>query len=90
MESIGLKIVEIADVNNEAVQARHLDQARIDAYCQQALAKFPAFRIPLYGGRKRKEAEVAMKNFARDPGTRLYEDMRTRGDTYKVVLAQKV
>lgn len=31
-----------------------------------------------------------MKNFARDPGTRLFEDMRSRGDTYKVVLAQKV
>ncbi|GAB4110227.1 MAG: hypothetical protein OHK0013_46060 [Sandaracinaceae bacterium] len=90
MESIGLKIVEVVDVNEEAVRARHLDQARIDAYCQQALAKFPAFKIPVYGPRKRSEAEVAMKNFARDPGTRLYEDMRTRSDTYKVVLAQKV
>lgn len=89
MDSIGLKVVEVADVNEEAVRARHLDQARIQAYCDQALAKFPAFKIPVYGPRKKNEAEIAMKNFARDPGTRLYEDMRTRADTYKVVLVQK-
>ncbi|MBP7551437.1 MAG: class I SAM-dependent methyltransferase [Gemmatimonadaceae bacterium] len=90
MESIGLKIVEVCDVNEEAVLARHLDQARIATYCDQALAKFGALRIPVLGPRRYKEAEIAMKNFARDPGTRLYEDMRTRADTYKVVLAQKV
>lgn len=89
MESIGIEIVEVADVNEEGVRARHLDQARIQAYCDQALAKFPAFRIPVYGPRKKSEAELAMKNFARDPGTRLFEDMRTRADTYKVVLARK-
>lgn len=89
MESIGIEIVEVADVNDEGVRARHLDQARIQAYCDQALAKFPAFRIPVYGPRKKSEAELAMKNFARDPGTRLFEDMRTRADTYKVVLARK-
>jgi len=90
MESIGLKIRQVDDVTNEGVIARDQDAARIQAYIDQALDKFGAFRIPVYGPRRRKEAELAMKNLCRDPGTRLYEDMRTRLDTYKVVLAQRV
>ncbi len=90
MESIGMKIVEVVDVTEEGVSARDEDKARIQAYIDQALDKFGAFRIPVYGPRKRLEAELAMKNLCRDPGTRLYDDMLTRRDTYKVVLAQKV
>ena len=30
-----------------------------------------------------------MKNLCRHPGTQLYEDMRSRADTYRVVLAQR-
>lgn len=90
MKSIGLDIVEVADVNEEAVRARDLDAARIDAYTEQATARFPAFRVPVWGPKKRVEAAQAMKNLARQPGTRLYEDMKQRLDTYKVVLARKV
>lgn len=90
MKSIGLEIVEVADVNEEAVRARDLDAARIDAYTEQATARFPAFRVPVWGAKKRMEAAQAMKNLARQPGTRLYEDMKQRLDTYKVVLARKV
>ncbi len=89
MESIGLKVVDVQDVTAEGVRARDEDAARIEAYIDQALAKFPAFRVPVYGPRKRTEAALAMKNLCRHPGTRLYDDMSTRGDTYKVVLAQK-
>lgn len=89
MKSIGMEVVEVCDVTDEGVLARDQDQARIQAYIDQALAKFPAFRLPYLGSKKRLEAELAMKNLCRDPGTRLYEDMRTRADTYKVVLVQK-
>ena len=89
MASIGMKTIEVCDVTEEGVRARDEDRERIQAYIDQALAKFAGFRIPVWGPRKRAEAELAMKNFARDPGTRLYEDMRTRLDTYKVVLVQK-
>lgn len=89
MESIGMKVVEVVDVTEEGVRARDEDAPRISAYCDQALAKFGAFKIPVYGPKKKLEAELAMKNLCRDPGTRLYDDMKTRGDTYKVVLAQK-
>ena len=90
MESIGMKVIEVCDVTEEGVIARDQDEARIQAYIDQALAKFPAFRIPVYGPRKRLEAELAMKNLCRDPGTRLYDDMKTRADTYKVALIQKL
>jgi ubiquinone/menaquinone biosynthesis C-methylase UbiE len=90
MESIGMKVVEVVDVTEEGVRARDEDKARIQAYIDQALDKFGAFRIPVYGPRKRLEAELAMKNLCRDPGTRLYEDMKTRADTYKVALIQKL
>jgi hypothetical protein len=90
MESIGIKILEVDDVTDEAVRARDEDEARIDIYIEQALDKFFAFRIPLVGREKRTEAALAMKNLCRHPGTQLYEDMKTRADTYKVVLAQKI
>ena len=34
-------------------------------------------------------AEVALKNFARNPGTKLYDNMVDGTDTYKVSLIQK-
>lgn len=89
MESIGMKIVDVQDVTEEGVIARDQDEARIAVYIEQALDKFPAFKVPVYGPKKRLEAALAMKNLCRDPGTRLYDDMKTRADTYKVVLAQK-
>lgn len=90
MDEIGIKLVHVEDVNDEAVRARDEDKARIEIYIEQALDKFLGFRIPLSGGRKREEAAFAMKNLCRDPGTQLYEDMKTRADTYKVVIAQKI
>jgi len=89
MGSIGMKVIDMADVTSEAVRARDLDKARIDAFAEQALDKFLGFRIPGFGAKKRLEAALAMKNLARHPGTRLYEDMKTRADTYKVILVQK-
>ncbi|MBX3273854.1 MAG: class I SAM-dependent methyltransferase [Sandaracinaceae bacterium] len=89
MASIGIEVLEVEDVTEEAILARDQDQARIEAYIQQALDKFIAFRLPHFGPRKREEASVAMRNLCRDPGTRLYDDMVTRADTYKVVLAQR-
>lgn len=89
MRSIGIEVLEVVDVTDEAVRARDEDAPRIAAYIEQALDKFHGFRVPVYGPRKRLEAAVAMKNLCRDPGTRLYDDMVTHADTYKVVLARK-
>jgi hypothetical protein len=89
MRSIGLEVLEVKDVNAEAVRARELDRPRIDAYIEQALDRFFAFNVPVYGKRKRLEAALAMKNLCRHPGTRLYDDLRTRSDTYRVVLARR-
>jgi hypothetical protein len=76
-------------VTAEAVQARDEDKARIDVYVDQIVEAFHGFRIPVLGARKRMEAEVALKNFARNPGTRLYQNMVDRSDTYRVVLLEK-
>jgi ubiquinone/menaquinone biosynthesis C-methylase UbiE len=89
LESIGLDLVEVADVTPEAVRARDEDQRRIDAYVEQCLAAFHGFRTPIFGARKMREAEWALKNFARNPGTKLYTNMVDGTDTYKVVLAQR-
>lgn len=89
LDSCGVRVLEVEDVTEEAVVARDRDRDRIESYIEQALARFPAFRIPVLGPRRRLEAELAMKNLCRHPGTRLYEDMKSRADTYKVVLAQK-
>lgn len=90
LDSIGMRLVEVRDVTNEAITARHEDMARVGAYVDQALDRFVAFRIPFLGPRRRREADLAMKNFYRDPGTNLFNDMKTFADTYKVVLVQKV
>lgn len=90
LKSIGFEMVEVCDVTKEAVRARDEDKLRIDAYVDQCIATFHGFRIPLLGKRKRAEAEVALKNFSRNPGTRLYDNMVDRTDTYKVVCARKV
>ncbi len=85
----GFTLREECDVTAEAVRARDEDKRRIDAYVAQCVRAFHAFRIPVLGARKRREAEVALKNFARNPGTRLYQNMVDRTDTYRVVLLQK-
>lgn len=90
LESIGMKVVDVRDVTAEAVRARDEDKPRIDLFAEQCLHKFLGFRIPLLGAKKRLEAASAWKNFARNPGTRLYDDMLTRRDTYKVVAVEKV
>jgi SAM-dependent methyltransferase len=90
MEKLGMRVVQVEDVTQEAIIARDEDEARINFYIEQALARFPAFRIPVFGPRRRVEAELAMKDLCRHPGTRLYQDMVTRADTYKVVLVQKL
>ncbi|MBZ0116802.1 MAG: class I SAM-dependent methyltransferase [Sandaracinaceae bacterium] len=89
LASIGMRLVEVRDVTNEAVTARLEDRARVQAFVDQAIDKFAGFRIPWLGRRRAREAELAMKNFYRDPGTNLYNDMFTFADTYKVVLLEK-
>jgi ubiquinone/menaquinone biosynthesis C-methylase UbiE len=86
----GMRLASVTDVTTEAVRARDEDKARIDAFAEQCGRRFLGFRMPVLGKRKRLEAATALKNFCRNPGTRLYEDMRTRRDTYKVVALQKV
>ncbi len=89
LEKNGFTLRESCDVTEEAVRARDEDRARIDAYVEQLVEMFHAFRIPVLGARKQAEAEVALKNFARNPGTRLYQNMVDRTDTYRVVLLEK-
>lgn len=88
--AIGIEVKEVHDVTPEAITARDLDRARVDAYVEQCLSRFHGFKIPFLGKKKRREAELALKNFYRHPGTNLYDTMVNRTDTYRVVLAQKV
>ena len=89
LEQIGFKAVEKCDVTKEAVKARDEDKKRIDIYCDQLIAAFHGFRVPILGGKRRALAEVALKNFARNPGTKLYDNMVDGTDQYKVCLFQK-
>lgn len=89
LESIGMKKLEVRDVTKEAVVARDQDKARVDAYVDHCIGSFHGFKIPILGDQRKTEAELAMKNFYRNPGTRLYENMKDGTDTYKVVLFQK-
>ncbi len=89
LESIGMKVREVRDVTKEAVQARDEDKKRIDIFVDHCLRTFHGFKIPYYGAKRRVEAEIALKNFARNPGTRLYDNMVDGTDTYKVVLVEK-
>jgi len=89
LDTLGMELVEVRDVTQEAIDARDKDRGRVDAYVNQAIAKFPAFRIPFIGPKKALEAELAMKNFYRNPGTNLYRDMVVAADSYKVVALQK-
>jgi ubiquinone/menaquinone biosynthesis C-methylase UbiE len=89
LDSIGMKTIESRDVTKEAVLARDEDAQRIEVYFDQCKDIWYGFRIPVLGSKKLLEAERALKNFARHPGTRLYENMVDGTDTYKVVLVQK-
>ncbi len=90
LESIGMQVCEVCDVTKEAIAARERDVARVEAYVLQTLDRFFGFRIPFVGPKRRSEAELAMKNFYRHPGTRLYENLRDGTDAYRVVMVQKV
>ncbi len=89
LESLGMKQIEVRDVTPEAVVARDEDKGRVDAYVRHCIETFYGFRIPFLGDKRRLEAEFAMKNFYRNPGTNLYDNMTNGTDTYKVVLFQK-
>jgi SAM-dependent methyltransferase len=89
LESIGMKQVEICDVTLDAIAARDQDRRRAEDYVDQVLTRLWGFRVPRYGAQKRIEARQAMLNFYRNPGTRLYDTMIDREDTYKVVCFQK-
>jgi SAM-dependent methyltransferase len=86
---IGMEQVEVRDVTDYAVRARDLDKERAESYVQQCLDGFYGFRIPILGARRRREAEQALKNFFRHPGTNLYENMKRGIDSYRVALFRK-
>ncbi len=89
LASVGLKQVETRDVTKEAVLARDLDEARVEIFVKHCLTSFWGFRIPFLGPTRAHEAERAMKNFFRNPGTRLYTNMKDGTDTYVVSCFQK-
>jgi ubiquinone/menaquinone biosynthesis C-methylase UbiE len=89
LESLGMKQLEVCDLTKEAIAARDQDKRRADDYVDEILKRMWGFRVPVFGAKKRVEARQAMLNFFRNPGTRLYENMTTRTDTYKAVCFQK-
>lgn len=89
LTEIGFSKVRDEDVTAEAIRARDLDKARIDAYVDEAIERFVGFRIPVYGERRAQLADVALKNFARNPGTNLYDTMVNGTDSYRVVAFKK-
>jgi len=89
LQTNGFKLIEECDVTREAVKARDEDKARIDIYAQQCIEAFHGFKIPVLGKKKILEADVALKNFARNPGTKLYDNMVDGTDKYKVICLQK-
>ena len=89
LSSIGMKKRVVRDVTEQAVAARDEDAQRVHAFVDQAINRFVGFRIPFIGRKRRSEAELAMKNFYRNPGTNLYRNMTDGTDTYKVALFEK-
>lgn len=89
LTNIGFKILEVCDVTKEAVQARDEDKVRIDSFVEQLIATFHGFKIPVLGPKRAAMADVALKNFARNPNTNLYDNMVNGTDTYKVCMIQK-
>jgi len=89
LESLGMERLHVDDVTAEAILARDLDKDRVDAYVEHCISSFHGFRIPVLGSKRRVEADLAMKNFYRNPGTRLYDRMVDGTDTYKVCLFRK-
>jgi ubiquinone/menaquinone biosynthesis C-methylase UbiE len=89
LAALGMKKLHVRDVTKEAILARDLDKGRVDAYVAYCIDQFSGFKIPVLGEKRRLEAELAMKNFYRNPGTNLYDRMVDGTDTYKVVLFQK-
>ena len=90
LSSIGMKLLEVEDVTELAIQARDEDAPRANKYVEDCLNRFVGFKIPVWGARRRMQAQEGLKNFFRSPGTRLYENMKNRSDTYNVILMQKV
>jgi SAM-dependent methyltransferase len=88
--SIGLKQRDVRDVTKEAVAARDQDEPRVEAFVRCCLDGFWGFRIPGLGPKRREEAERAMKNFYRNPGTRLYTNLKDGTDSYMVSCFEKV
>ena len=89
LKTIGMNLLEVEDITDLAIQARNEDAPRADKYVEDCLNRFIGFKIPVLGERRRKQAQEGLRNFFRSPGTRLYENMKDRSDTYKVVLMQK-
>ena len=89
LKTIGFELIESCDVTKEAVMARDQDKARIDSYVAQLMSAYHGFKIPFVGNKRRALADVALKNFSRNPGTKLYDNMVDGTDTYKVSMLQK-
>ncbi len=89
LKSLGMSVVNVCNVTDEAIAARVEDKGRADAYVNGVLQRMWGFKIPRFGTKKRIEARQAMLNFYRNPGTRLFDRMVERVDTYKVVCLKK-
>jgi SAM-dependent methyltransferase len=89
LESIGMTKIEVCDLTREAISARDQDKRRADEYVELMLDCMWGFRVPRYGMKKRIEAKQVMLNFCRNPGTRLYDRLVDRVDTYKAVCFKK-
>jgi hypothetical protein len=76
-------------VTREAIAAREQDKDRADNYVDEVLKRMWGFRVPVFGKQRRAEARQAMLNFYRNPGTRLYDTMTTRTDSYRVACFEK-
>jgi SAM-dependent methyltransferase len=90
LEKIGMRQVGVHNVTAEAIKARDEDHARVELYVESVLNRFFGFKIPFVGRRRRREAELALKNFYRHPGTNLYDTMVDGTDSYRVAAFQKV
>ncbi len=89
LEKLGMTQRRNDDVTLDSIRGRDEDKARIDTYVDQCVDTFAAFKIPVMGPQRRVESAIALKNFARNPGTNLYDAMVTREDTYRVVCFKK-
>ena len=89
LKQIGMKKIEEHDYTDGAIKARVLDAERVNLYCDAIYNYLAVSYIPIIGPEFRKYTEILLKNFYRHPGTKLFNDMILRRDTYKHMVFKK-